>query len=239
MFQKPQENQCFWLPQPAQDRPKIAPSPVKMAQDRPKTAPRRSQDDLEGYFFAFENRLRFRIILGSILAPFWLPKCLPLGTLLALKIDQKNDPKSDCLEGRSKVAPRAPKTLPRRPPDHPGEPQDPRRGLLDPPRMPQEALPDPLGRPKTFSEASGPITFFGKIELEASTNPVRKKSQTTLGNPLGRATSDDIRTQSRLCCYPMLAFAVLCYAWPRRALPCFALTCFALLCPALLRCSLL
>ena len=58
------------------------------------------------------------------MAPFWLPKCLPLGTLLALKIDQKNDPKSDCLEGRSKVAPRAPKTLPRRPPDPPRTPQE-------------------------------------------------------------------------------------------------------------------
>ena len=54
-----------------------------------------------------------------MLAPFWLPKCFPLGTLLALKIDQKNDPKMDCLKGRSKIAPRAPKTLPRRPPDPP------------------------------------------------------------------------------------------------------------------------
>ena len=122
-LKKPKENQCFWLPQPAQDRPKMAPSPVKMDQDRPKTAPRRSQDGLEGYFFALENRFRFCIILGSILAPFWLPKCLPLGTLLALKIDQKNDPKSDCLKGRSKIAPRAPKSPP--------------RGLQDPPRPPK------------------------------------------------------------------------------------------------------
>ena len=36
-IEKPMENQCFWLPQPAQDRPKMAPSPVKMAQDRPKS----------------------------------------------------------------------------------------------------------------------------------------------------------------------------------------------------------
>ena len=38
--EKPVEK--LWLPQPAQDRPKMAASPVKMAQDRPKTAPRRS-----------------------------------------------------------------------------------------------------------------------------------------------------------------------------------------------------
>ena len=57
--ENPKEIQWFWLPQPAQDCPKMALSPVKMAQDRPKTAPRRSQDGLEGYFFALENRLRF------------------------------------------------------------------------------------------------------------------------------------------------------------------------------------
>ena len=129
-------------------------------------------------FFAVENRLRFCIVLESILPPFWLPKCLPFGTLLALKIDQKIDPKSDCLKGRSKIAPRAPKTLPRRPPDPPGEPQDPPRGLLDPPRMPQEALPHPPGRPKTFSEASGPIIFFGKIKkVEIVEKKSKKKSR--------------------------------------------------------------
>ena len=57
--ENPKEIQWFWLPQPAQDCPKMALSPVKMAQDRPKTTPRRSQDDLEGYFFALENRVRF------------------------------------------------------------------------------------------------------------------------------------------------------------------------------------
>ena len=46
--------------------------------------------------------------MGAIWVPFGLPKCLPFGTLLALKIAQKIDPKSDCLKGRSKIAPRAP-----------------------------------------------------------------------------------------------------------------------------------
>ena len=58
-IEKPKENQRFWLPQPAQNRAKMAPRPVKMAQDQPKTAPRRFQDDLEGYFFGLENRLGF------------------------------------------------------------------------------------------------------------------------------------------------------------------------------------
>ena len=83
------------------------------------------------------------------MAPFWLPKCLPLGTLLALKIDQKNDPKSDCLEGRSKVAPRAPKTLPRRPPD--------------PPRTPQEASWTPPGCPRSPPGPSRTTQNFFRI----------------------------------------------------------------------------
>jgi hypothetical protein len=83
------------------------------------------------------------------LAPFWLPKCLPLGTLLALQIDQKNDPKSDCLQGRSKIAPRAPKTLPRRPPEPPGMPQDPPRGLPDLPRTPSGCPKKLPGSPRT------------------------------------------------------------------------------------------
>ena len=152
----------------------------------PGTLPKPSQVDPSRSQEATFSILNFDQVLGSILAPFWLPKCLPLGTLLALKIDQENDPKSDCLEGRSKVAPRAPKTLPRCPPDPPGEPQDPPRGLLDPPRMPQEALPDPPGRSKMFSEACGPITFFGKIKkIELVEKKSKKKSRTVIhgGHP--------------------------------------------------------
>ena len=36
------------------------------------------------------------VVLGSLLAPFWLPKWLPLGTLLATKIDQKRHRKLRC-----------------------------------------------------------------------------------------------------------------------------------------------
>ena len=49
-----------------------------------KIEPSRSQE-------ATFSLLNFDVVLGSILVPFWLPRCLPLGTLLATKIDQKND----------------------------------------------------------------------------------------------------------------------------------------------------
>jgi hypothetical protein len=191
--------QWFWLPQPAQDCPKMALSPVKMAQDRPKTAPRRSQDDLEGYFFALENRLRFLIILGSILAPFWLPKCLPLGTLLALQIDQKNDPKSDCLQGRSKIAPRAPKTLPRRPPEPPGMPQDSPRGLPDPPRTPSGCPKKLPGSPRTTQNvfrSSWPNNLFRKNRKIRNRRKM-SKTKSTMSIHGGRSTQSLAKIESR------------------------------------------
>ena len=93
---------------------------------------------------------------------FWLPKGLPFGTLLALKIDQKIDPKSDCLKGRSKITPRAPKTLPRRPPDPSGQPRDPPRQLPDPPRAPPDALPDLPGGPEMVFRSIWPNNLFRK-----------------------------------------------------------------------------
>ena len=119
-IEKRQEDQLLLPPKPAQNRPKMAPSPAKMARDRPKTA----QCDLEEYFFVLEHRLQFCIVSGS----FWgidvgslcPPKGLLLGTLLAFKIEQKINPKSDCSQSPSKIALRPPKTLPRCPPD----PQD-------------------------------------------------------------------------------------------------------------------
>jgi len=108
---------------------------------------------------------RFGVVLGSVLAPFGPPNCLPFGTLLALKINQKIDPKSDCSKGRSKIAPRPPKTLPRRPPD----PQDLPRCSPGPPRTPQDV-------PKRLFPAPGPAIFFGKIENSKSSKDVEKKS---------------------------------------------------------------
>ena len=64
--------------------------------------------------------------LGVVLAPFGPPKCLPFGTLFALKIDQKS------IRNRTplKVAPRSPQ-------DRPRPSQDASRTPPDTPRSPQ------------------------------------------------------------------------------------------------------
>ena len=139
----------------------------------PQIDPSRSQE-------ATFSLLNFDLIFGSILVPFWLPKCLPFGTLLATKIDQKIDPKSDCLKGRSKIAPRAPKTLPRRPPDPPGQLQDASRTPPGHPQMPSR-IPQ---MHQNVSEASHPITRFQKFEkieiVESCQKQVEKKRSTTV-----------------------------------------------------------
>ena len=117
---------------------KMAP---KMASARLKRPPRLTLN-------LFFSLLNFAFDFVSFWDRFWLPcppKWLPLGTLFAIKIDQKIDPQSDCAKGRSQSAPRRPKTLPGHPPDPPGHPQMPSRTLLDrapdPPGYPQKALP--------------------------------------------------------------------------------------------------
>ena len=102
------------------------------------------------------------------------------------------------LQDRPKSAQDPPKTPPRPPRRAPG----PLKRRPGPPRMPQEALPDPLGRPKTFSEASGPITFFGKIENSKSSKKSRKKSRqrsstvvTRIGHHKNRKHFQNGRTQ--------------------------------------------
>ena len=84
----------------------------------PKIDPRRSQETTF-------SLLNFDLVLGSILAPFWLPKCLPLGTLLATKIDQKINQKLDCSKCRPKIATRPPKTSPGPPKTLPRGPRAP------------------------------------------------------------------------------------------------------------------
>ena len=56
--------------------PKLTP---RWGQDRPKIAPRWVQDRLGSPFFRLEFSLRFLIVLGSILVPFWPPKWHPGG----------------------------------------------------------------------------------------------------------------------------------------------------------------
>ena len=50
---------------------------LRWGQDRPKIAPRWVQDRLGSPFFRLEFSLRFLIVLGSILVPFWPPKWSP------------------------------------------------------------------------------------------------------------------------------------------------------------------
>ena len=56
--------------------PKLTP---RWGQDRLKIAPRWVQDRLGSPFFRLEFSLRFLIVLGSILVPFWPPKWSPVG----------------------------------------------------------------------------------------------------------------------------------------------------------------
>ena len=148
-------------------RLQIAPRWPQARSRWPKIDPRVLQDVLEECFCRCSKSSsiwrRLGVVLGSILVPFSLPKCFPFGTLLAPKIHQKIDLKSNCAKGRSKIAPRAHKTLPgvpRAPPDNPRTPQIASRP--HPPDAPRCSR-SPHDDLKGFSEASGPRAFFGKI----------------------------------------------------------------------------
>ena len=75
---------------------------------RPKIAPRRLQE-------ATFSLLNLHLFFWLIFAPFWLPKCLPLGTLFAPKIAPKNNQKSKCPKSRPKTTQFRPKTAQDRP----------------------------------------------------------------------------------------------------------------------------
>ena len=106
--------------------------------------------------------------------PFCVPKSLPLGPLLAVKIDQKIDPKSDCSKSRSKTAPRPPKTAPR-------GPQEPPRCPPGPPWTAQNALPDPpwtaqKAFPKHLALDFFPKRLFVQRSSEKSENSKSSKT---------------------------------------------------------------
>ena len=126
---------------------------------RPKVDPSRSQE-------AIFSILNFDLILGSIFIPFWLPKCLPLGTLLATKIFQKNSrspqdsPRSP--QDGPKIGqdgPRAPKTTPRCPQGAPKTSQDPPKTPQDRLKTPQDAPKRPQNRPKKPEHRSWMASF--------------------------------------------------------------------------------
>ena len=172
----------FWLP----SRPKIAPRWPQARSRWPQIGPRRLQDVsktvLKGIFsllkidFDFESFWdRFWLHFGSqnasLWAPFWRSK--------SIKKTIRN-------RTASKVAPRSPQERPRPSQDAPRtlpeSPRTPQEASQTPPGPPPDAprsSPDPPGRPKTFSEASVPITFFGKIE---KFEIVEKKSKKKVDN---------------------------------------------------------
>ena len=107
---------------------------------------------------------------------FWLHFGSPNASLWAPFWRSKSIKKTIRNRTALKVAPRSPQERPRRSQDAPRTPPGPPKRPPGPPPDAQEALPDPLGRPKTFSESSGPITFFGKIEkFEIVEKKVEKK----------------------------------------------------------------
>ena len=133
--------------------------PIKMPPGHP---PKRPQIDPSRPQQATFSLLNFDLIFGSILVPFWLPKCLPLGTLLATKIDPKNDRKFVCSKCRVQIATRPPKTSPgppqerpKTPQDHPKTPQELSKRLPRPPKCPQRRPRDPKIVPRSRNVALG------------------------------------------------------------------------------------
>ena len=68
---------------------KLVFGPQDGAQNRPRSAQDGSKTVLEGQLLASEHRVLFWKVLGTILAPFWFPKCLPFALLLASRIGPK------------------------------------------------------------------------------------------------------------------------------------------------------
>jgi len=126
--------------------------PPGHAPKRTKIDPRRSQE-------ATFSLLNCDLVLGSILMAVWRPKCLPLGTLLATKIGQKNDQKFDCSKCRFKIATRPPKSAPGPPQerpknchDHPKTTQELPQRPPRPPKMPSRTPRSPQDSPRCSQE---------------------------------------------------------------------------------------
>ena len=122
--------------------------------------------------------------------PFCVPKSLPLGPLLAVKIDQKIDPKSDCSKSRSKIAPRPPKTAPR-------GPQEPPRCPPGPPWTAQNALPDPPWTAQKAFPKHLALDFFPKrlfVQRSSEKSENSKSSKTSRKKSRQRSSTVVTRT---------------------------------------------
>ena len=77
--------------------------PYLGGQDGAQKGPRWDQDGSKTVLAAVFSVFVFDFVFGTILVPFWLPKCLPLGTLFGAKIDPKIDQNLISKEDRHKI----------------------------------------------------------------------------------------------------------------------------------------
>ena len=108
--------------------------------NRPQIAPRRLQE-------VTFSLLNLHLFCWSTVAPFWLPKCLPLGTFFAPQIAPKNNQKLKCSKSRPKTTQFRLKTAqdrPKRPQESPNRaPRSPKstlRGFKNTPKSLEECL---------------------------------------------------------------------------------------------------
>ena len=118
-----------------QDGPKPGQDGLRSTQDGSKTV-------LKSVVVAVQNRLRFDVVWGRFGIDFgslWPLQMRLFWHPFGASNRSKFNSKLDYAKGRSKIAQRAPKTLPRRPLIPPGHPQDPPRHLPEPPWTPPDA----------------------------------------------------------------------------------------------------
>ena len=153
---------------------------------------KRSKIDPSRYQEVTFSLLNFDLVLGSILSPFWLPKSLPWGTLLATKIDQKIDQKLNCSKSRSKIAPRPPKTLPRCPPDPSGGPKMP----FGRPKNAPRCLPEPPRTTQNAFRSLWPNNLFQKNQKSRNRRKHVEKKEVDNGHPRWSPASVLTKTES-------------------------------------------
>ena len=129
--------------------------------------------------------LNFDLFFGSNFVSFCLPKCLPLGTLLASKSIKK------WIRNRT-----AQEVAPRSPPERPRPSQD----APEPPRTPQDALRNPHDGPgclqKAFPNHLAQQPFSGKTTTSKSSKDVEKVKKNIMFLHDGLSAESLVKTES-------------------------------------------